>query len=429
MKLSLTLTALLAALDSASGRVAATEKIMKNARRLDYNYHYANGGYSAGYAYEEGKEGAFLQGYSLKMMSCLKGEKSYNYQEKTTEFNTVIFRLCPVDTCSNSTSTPCDEGFGDFAVGLNTFAEAYVESIKDNYNNGYDNGYNNGNNNGMTYYSYDYGEINMEEYVRECKLWEEEGQDNENYNAYGTYAYIGATCTDDGTDIKLASFSDPYCTEESEDSFADTHNGFELPYSSGGLAPDDCVSCMSMNDNYEYELNEMCLQLYESATYKCEENMEFYNAYYGPDTRGCDYLYDYVPKASKKKKSSSSNKSSSADSGNFFTNQSEDAKMAEELVAVLIISALIGAVVVAAFTQDRISKMKETSDEESEEAPSKVESVVESMKSGAMLVKLSALGLAATIAAKLRPSTPEPEPEGEYLDMDTTKKGPENDEC
>lgn len=197
MKLSLTLTALLATLDGASGRVAATEKIMQNARRLDYNYHYANGGYSAGYAYEEGKEGTFLQGYSLKMMSCLKGEKSYNYQEKTTEFNTVIFRLCPADTCSNSTSTPCDEGFGDFAVGLNTFAEAYVESIKDNYNAG------------MQYYSYDYGEINIEEYVRECKLWEEEGQDEENYNAYGTYSYIGATCSDDGTDIKLASFSDP----------------------------------------------------------------------------------------------------------------------------------------------------------------------------------------------------------------------------
>lgn len=412
MKLSLTLTALLATLDGASGRVAATEKIMQNARRLDYNYHYANGGYSAGYAYEDGKEGTFLQGYSLKMMSCLKGEKSYNYQEKTTEFNTVIFRLCPVDTCSNSTSTPCDEGFGDFAVGLNTFAEAYVESIKDNYNSG------------MQYYSF-----NIEEYVQECKLWEEEGQDNENedYNAYGTYAYIGTTCTDDGTDIKLASFSDPYCTEESEDSFADTHNGFELPYSSGGLAPDDCMSCMTMNDNYEYELNEMCHQLYESANYKCEENMEAFNNYYGPDTRGCDYLYDYVPKASKKK--SSSNTGSSANSGNFFTNQSEEAKMAEELVAVLIISALIGAVVVAAFTQDRISKMKETFAEQSKEAPSKVESMVESMKSFAMLVKISALGLAATIAAKVRASTPEPEPEGEYTDMDKTKKGVENDEC
>lgn len=178
-----------------------------------------------------------------------------------------------------------------------------------------------------------------------------------------------------------------------------------------------------MNDNYEYELNEMCHQLYESATYKCEENMEAYNYYYGPDTRGCDYLYDYVPKASKKKKSSSSNTESSASSGNFFTNQSEEAKMAEELVAVLIISAIIGAVVVAAFTQDRISKTKET-----EEGPSKIDSMVESMKSGAMLVKISALGLAATVAAKLRPE-PTPEPEGEYTDMDATKKGPENEEC
>ena len=81
-----------------------------------------------------------------------------------------------------------------------------------------------------------------------------------------------------------------YCSTESEDSFADTHNGFELPYSSGGLVPDTCMSCMTMNDNYEYEISEMCKRVYDDASYRCEENMEQFNSYYGQDTRGCDYL-------------------------------------------------------------------------------------------------------------------------------------------
>ena len=205
MKLSLTLPILLAAIDGTNGRKSsATKNLIQNSRRVEYNYNYngKNNGYNNYYHGEaDAKDSYYLQRYSLKMLACVNGEQSYNYREGTTETSTVVFRLCPADTCvaDNSTSTPCEEGFGDFAVGINTFAEAYVESVKDNYNNG------------MQYYSSDYGEFNVEEYVKECRLWEDEN-DNQNQNYDGSYGYqydyIGVQCTDDGTDIKLASFSD-----------------------------------------------------------------------------------------------------------------------------------------------------------------------------------------------------------------------------
>ena len=204
MKLSLTLPALLLALDGTSASSArkrnAAKKLVRNARRLQNNYNYNNGANNNnnnnGQSGDEG-EPWYLADYSLKLINCLQGEQSYN-QEREVEGSTVIFRLCPRDTCgaNNSTSSlGCDEGYGDFAVGINTFTQAYMESMKDNYNGG------------MQYYSSYYGEFNVEEYVNECRLFEEENEEN-NQN-YGSYNYIGAACTSDGTDIRLASFSDP----------------------------------------------------------------------------------------------------------------------------------------------------------------------------------------------------------------------------
>jgi hypothetical protein len=225
MKLSLTLPTLLVALDGTSAssaratsrhtdgrKNAPAKKLVRNARRVQQNsYGYNNGGSYGGYygggaqgGDEDTEEAWYLADYSLKMISCIQGEQSINYERGEVESSTVIFRLCPRETCGadNSTSVPCEEGYGDFAVGINTFAEAYVESIKDNYNGD------------SQYYSYQYGEFNVEEYVKECRLFDGEGENGGNnqnyYNNYGaTYAYIGAACTSDGTDIKLASFSDP----------------------------------------------------------------------------------------------------------------------------------------------------------------------------------------------------------------------------
>ena len=209
MKLSLTVPALFVAFDGASASFgksttlhsgsAVGRKLLRNARRLQ------NDNYGGQYGYYGGEGGAggaeeeawFLTDYSLKMLSCVAGEQSINYEEGNVEQSTVIFRLCPSDLCNadNSTSRGCEEGYGDFAVGINTFTQAYVESIGDNYNNG------------MQYYSYSYGEFNVEEYVRECRLFEEEAGGQ--YQYYSSFNYIGPACTEDGTGIRLASFSDP----------------------------------------------------------------------------------------------------------------------------------------------------------------------------------------------------------------------------
>lgn len=191
--------------------------LLKNARRVEQQQwyggnaanggNYGNGGYGNNNNYNNGGQDAneanYLMDYSLSLVSCLQDEQSLNYESGEVEQSTVIFRLCPKDTCLNSTDAlPCDSGYGDFAIGINSFAQAYAESVKDNYNNG------------MNAYSYGYGEFNVEEYTRECKLYEgnREGgaNNNNNYNGYGynAYAYVGLACTSDGKDIRLATFSD-----------------------------------------------------------------------------------------------------------------------------------------------------------------------------------------------------------------------------
>jgi len=398
------LPVLLVAIDGTNGKKLsgdAMKKLAQNARQLEYNYHYGG---------NEAKDAWYLQGYSLKMLSCQKGEQAYNYRENTVEPSTVIFRLCPSETCNSNTTSPCDQGYGDFSVGINTFAQAYIESVKDDYNNG------------MQYYSYDYGEFNVEEYTRECKLFEEDGGNNNNNNqnyqnyengSYGySYDYIGLTCTDDGTDIRMTSFSDPYCTTESEASFESTHNNYSLPFSTGGMIPSTCLSCVTTNDNYETELSQLCEQVYENANYKCEQKMEYTNYYYGPDNRGCDYLDSYVPKSSKK--------SSTASESSFTVSKFSGAGTVVGYFFLLLVSGVVGAAAAFTIFQKFLGGAK------SVEEPNPI---IESIKSGAMLVKLQVLAAYAKISAMIA----KPEPEGDYSNMDDEKKesttGPAEEEC
>mmetsp|Transcript_5404 Transcript_5404/g.13572 ORF Transcript_5404/g.13572 Transcript_5404/m.13572 type:complete len:451 (+) Transcript_5404:117-1469(+) len=408
MKLSLTITTLFAAFDGASASFSKSttlhsgsaigRKLLRNARRLEQNNYGGQYGYYDGEGGEE-QEAWFLADYSLKMLSCISGEQQTNYEEGSVEPSTVIFRLCPSEICNadNSTSRGCEEGYGDYAVGINTFTQAYVESVRDNYNNG------------MQFYSYAYGEFNVEEYVNECRLFEEEGGDQNQYNYnYGSYNYIGPACTEDGTGIRLAAFSDPYCSQESSDSFESTHNGFALPFSDGGLVPETCVSCVRMNDNYEYELGELCQDSYQTAGYRCEENMQSTNGYYGPDTRGCDYLSEMVPANTvssswfSNSETTSEESGSSKSSGNFFSNQPESVKLAEEYLAILIISALVGSVFVVFCVRKTVQKTKAQGKMDASLQPKEPSKFVEHLKSGAVFTKVMALESVAKVKAALR---------------------------
>ena len=321
-----------------------------------YNYNWGGGG--AGGA--EG-ENWWLGGYSIKVVACLQGEQSINYERGEIESSTVIFRLCPTssscginnnnnnnnnggNTNTNNTQQSllgCTEGYGEYSVGINTFAEAFAESIRDNYQ------------------YYDLSQ--MADYMRECRMFE--GYNNQGGGGgaggywygggYGSYSWIGPTCTADGTNIRLGAFSDPvrnpnvllktclgavflmspfrqcrqtrckldfilmsmrfsslflkqYCTDEI--SFGSMYNGATLPYSTQGILPStSCMSCYSQNyDNYEWEINQMCHKTYEDAPQRCEKRMDFssssssssyYGGYggYGYNTHyqsnyGCDFL-------------------------------------------------------------------------------------------------------------------------------------------
>ncbi|KAL3943054.1 MAG: hypothetical protein SGARI_000068 [Bacillariaceae sp.] len=141
------------------GTSTSASTLMQKARRIEENnqyqqYYYqgdANNYYDGqqdGQA--EGQNGEdyyaemdedsmwFLQGYSIYLLSCIQGERVVNYQddEKSIEGSTVIFRLCPIDTCdAESSEFGCQEGYGDFAVGINTFVGAYLEAQQELYGN------------------------------------------------------------------------------------------------------------------------------------------------------------------------------------------------------------------------------------------------------------------------------------------------------
>jgi hypothetical protein len=207
MRLSFCLFGISAALWSSSASSSVlkadsktTQELLQKARRVQGNnqYYANNGAQMGGYYYGQGggggggdmKENWWLADYSIKMISCLAGEQSVNYERGQVESSTVVFRLCPAKSCSSNSTMGCDAGYGDYAVGINTFAEAFVESVRDNYQ---------------------YYQINqMQEYFRECKALEGGGGGGGgNYYYSGGYTYIGPACSADGKNIRLATFSDP----------------------------------------------------------------------------------------------------------------------------------------------------------------------------------------------------------------------------
>lgn len=148
----------------------------------------------------------FLNNYSIKLLGCIQGEQVINYENGEMESSTVLFRLCPANTCEAESSIGCEDGYGDFAVGIETFLEAYMEQQKENDNGNNNNNNNNnqqnqqqqqyygnnGNWNSMIAYN-NYGqEFDAEEYM-ECREFDvEEGQNQQQQQQqqyYNNYNY------------------------------------------------------------------------------------------------------------------------------------------------------------------------------------------------------------------------------------------------
>jgi hypothetical protein len=217
------------------------------------------------------------------------------------------------------------------------------------------------------------------------------------------------------------------------DASQNMYGGMQLPYSNGGIVPETCMACLSQNDNYEYELSDMCRRTYEDAGYRCEENMESYNWYYGRMTQGCDHL----------KSKMGSMSSSSVASESFFA---ETAHAVEENEALQWVLLFAGAACVSSFIvlllvrnkRARCNKGLSWEDDEREEGGLEIidandakdmiqksqKSVAEMMKSATNNLKKSIHNSAKQVAAMTRTSSIAPRGGHEdeaYQNMDGEK--------
>jgi hypothetical protein len=264
MKLAIATTFLLASAKLASAGVD-TKKILRGATRVLEEAEE-----------EEEEEYGFLGNYKLKLLSCNQGVRYKNPENGEYEGSSVVFRLCPSSNgCDDDDSKGCKSGYGDYTIGLNTFVEQYIEDKEEEMNG-------------------DDDEYDMKQFG-ECREVEAD-QDADDDGANRVQYYIGPACSDDGVGVTTKMFTDQYCTEESEDvTYEDISNGVSLPYSEGGLVSNSCESCTVANDNGEYELSDMCMELYENSG-KCETEMETYH-YQGQQLGSCEVIAEMLPKS------------------------------------------------------------------------------------------------------------------------------------
>ena len=262
------------------------------------------------------------------------------------EGGTVRVRLCPSQGggCNSYSSDGCLSNYGDIVISTKAYAEAWVYARQGENNYDY--------NDGEDYYHcHRYYPKNDDRRQQRRKLEGEDGEDDYQYNygndeeqredeeeddynydyeRDGSNLYVGPVCTNNGKDIKLAFFNDSNCEERLEEDDLPNSN-WALPYQDGGLVPTACLNCNSYysdnNDNNNEddhdedgnnneggeegndadrirrhlsgdanngELMEICEDLYQSASYKCETGMKFLS---NPDEEGCQFIQSQYSKS------------------------------------------------------------------------------------------------------------------------------------
>jgi hypothetical protein len=231
-------------------------KLLNKARRVEEGANDATA--------EQAME-TFLMGYSMKLMKCIH-DQVLTDADYNDHFGVVIFRLCPSKSCSNDNG--CNSGYADFAVDVGTYVEAFMEDQQDNMN--WDD-------------KFDGGKFGQ------CVEYEDDDNGATGY-------YVGPTCTADGKGVRMAVFEDKYCYQVSETSFETISNGWSLPYTNGGLVSTQCTSCTGDDG----AIREMCLDLYDLAPYRCEDDFDYDHYYYdnnfeifryGKDQTGCTKIH------------------------------------------------------------------------------------------------------------------------------------------
>mmetsp|Transcript_4694 Transcript_4694/g.6872 ORF Transcript_4694/g.6872 Transcript_4694/m.6872 type:complete len:392 (+) Transcript_4694:136-1311(+) len=334
MKLTLTTLAALTGLTTAKDITTHSrmgQKLMSTARRVDT---------PRSLEANEEIDYTWVANYALKFQGCHnipRWNEDADGEDDVRVSNTALvrFRLCPANSCSTDSAYGCKSGYGDYVVSMDTYLNAYFESVQQDqeYNCEYamnyecncaDGGDDNYNeemcqydcfmNKGMEYcvdknpYAEDGEEEEEKQDIREmaeCQQFEVQNDDNNNNNNNNNGEqveyFMGPHCSDDGSSIRMGLFTDDECTV-----FADSSNGAttysqltygaSMPYASTTMVGTECMSCKepadvdqnNANDQAdEDEVKEGCEQLYEASA-KCEAGLSGTISY--PDNSGCNFM-------------------------------------------------------------------------------------------------------------------------------------------
>jgi hypothetical protein len=269
MKFSAALT-LAAVAGTASAQTIRSQKakasLLNKSRRLEQNQ-------------EEDIYG-FLSNYAVKIVGCATGEQYTNPESNEVEYSTVVYRLCPVDSCEDDSTHGCKKGYGDFTVGLNTFVQEWLEDKRENMQQ---------------------DDMFKVEQLAECRDYKVDNDAQEEGEEELVY-YVGPSCGTERAEIVLGLFSEYTCTTKAEKTFEEISNGWSLPYSTtgAGIVTQACETCAGYDDQGNYGVSDMCMQIFAGASKKCMTGMESLNSY-GADDSGCSYIQELIPKTKSSK--------------------------------------------------------------------------------------------------------------------------------
>ena len=249
------------------------------------------------------------------------------------------FRLCPSDTCSESSAAGCSGGYGDYIIDLETFVDAYFEATRQaseykcqnylEYNCDCEDDDGKGDDFDRDICEYDClvdadlescvdripyeddenreEEFEVDKYM-ECQQYEVQQDENNNRRmeeAEEEQWFIGPYCAEQGGAIYLGLFTDDACTNFADENGGketfEALSGDELPYSAVSIIGSECVSCLDMeeaeNNNNNGDNNgdgnndgllDSCQEIYEAAG-KCESSLPEGMVSY-PNTNACNYI-------------------------------------------------------------------------------------------------------------------------------------------
>ena len=255
---------------------------------------------------------AFLTGYSLKFQGCHHVQQWNDNADEENDVRIMTkrlarFRLCEADSCSNERSAGCNSKYGDYVVDMDTFVQAYLQSMEEDegefcnevYNDCAEQCKNDEGDSGCTYDCYegynaefcldeDDNGFNAQEYA-ECREFDLPDNNNGGRRKLEDQAqyFLGAYCADQGGEIRIGMFTDDTCTTfaSNGNSLFKSAMGFTLPFSQHSLVTNRCLSCLEANDNGNYGTKEVCTGVYEMAG-KCETKMSIDY----PNESSCNYI-------------------------------------------------------------------------------------------------------------------------------------------